>query len=285
MALFHRLDLQGTRLTALASRANMTKQAMAEIVGKAEALGFVARQPDLRDGRAKIVAFTPAGLQMLEALRCGVVEAEQRMATVTGARFLTEIKTRLNTYSTTLDPAALMLPPVRRKAADWRRENVGRALSVASSLFVRDMLTLADLGELTNGTQLQLPLLRNLDLNGTRLTVIAARAMMTKPGMMDLVDKAEAAGLVDRHPDPIDGRAKIVMFTPAGLCLLERLRAGIEAAEARMKAIIGEAFVRSMKNRLTRYAAEARTLRPADVDRPAADTSANGKSKRNVLAA
>ncbi len=285
MALFHHLDLQGTRLTTLAARAAMTKQGMSEIVGKAEAVGLVARQPDLGDGRAKIVAFTPTGLRMLDALRCGVVEAERQMAAAAGARFLTEMKTRLGTYSAALDPAAVSAIAVRRSDAAWRRDNVGCVLVLASSLFVRDMLSLAKLGELAHGTQLQLPLLRNLDLGGTRLTTIAARAMMTKPGMMDLVDKAEAAGFVARRPDPLDGRAKIVAFTSAGLRLLDRLRVGIVAAEARMGATAGDAFVQDMKTRLTRYAAQAKTPRPAGVDRQASDTPATGRPKRPSLAA
>jgi DNA-binding MarR family transcriptional regulator len=59
------LGLEGSRLTALAQRAGMTKQAMGQIVDDLERLGYVERTPDPGDGRAKIVRFTPAGLDFV----------------------------------------------------------------------------------------------------------------------------------------------------------------------------------------------------------------------------
>jgi DNA-binding MarR family transcriptional regulator len=70
---------------------------------------------------------------------------------------------------------------------------------------------------------------RVLDDEGTRLTELAARARMTKQAIGELVDQLEAMGYVERRPDPLDGRAKIVVPTAAGKaaqatareCLLE----------------------------------------------------------------
>jgi DNA-binding MarR family transcriptional regulator len=52
---------------------------------------------------------------------------------------------------------------------------------------------------------------------GTRLTVLAHNAGMTKQAMGQIVDDLEQLGYVERTPDPEDGRAKIVRFTEAGL--------------------------------------------------------------------
>src|SRR5688572_9337850 len=52
---------------------------------------------------------------------------------------------------------------------------------------------------------------------GTRLTVLAQHAGMTKQAMGQIVDDLEQLGYVERTPDPEDGRAKIVRFTEAGL--------------------------------------------------------------------
>ena len=57
----------------------------------------------------------------------------------------------------------------------------------------------------------------NLGRNGTRLTVLAHHAGMTKQAMGQIIDDLEQLGYVERTPDPDDGRAKIVRFTPAGL--------------------------------------------------------------------
>ena len=62
---FAGLGRAGTRLTVLAHNAGMTKQAMGQIVDDLEQLGYVERTPDPKDGRAKLVRFTPAGLDFV----------------------------------------------------------------------------------------------------------------------------------------------------------------------------------------------------------------------------
>lgn len=61
------LSLDGTRLTELAARAGMTKQAMGQLVDEVERLGYVERIPDPSDGRAKIVRFTHKGRSLIKA--------------------------------------------------------------------------------------------------------------------------------------------------------------------------------------------------------------------------
>jgi DNA-binding MarR family transcriptional regulator len=73
------LDVSGTITTELARRADMTKQAMGEIVEQCEKLGLVERVRDKRDARAKIVRFTQAGLEWLEAFHVALTQAEQEM--------------------------------------------------------------------------------------------------------------------------------------------------------------------------------------------------------------
>lgn len=256
LALFQSLDLHGTRLTMLSARAGMTKQAMLELVDKAEARGFVERQPDPDDRRAKAVVFTPAGAQVLDHLRRGVAVAEERMALAVGAEFLAEFKARLTAYvNAGHHPEAPPAGDLRmsRDNAAWRLESVGRVLISSTGRFTRDMLHVAHENGAGLAAEAHLALFRNLDLGGTRLTEIAARARMTKQAMLELVDKCEMHGLVERSPDPGDRRAKIVMFTPTGLQMLDCLREGVAAAERRMAAVTGHAFVASMKAKLAAY--------------------------------
>jgi DNA-binding MarR family transcriptional regulator len=51
----------GSRLTDLAERAMMTKQAVGEVVSDLEKRGYVERAPDAEDGRAKIIRLTAKG--------------------------------------------------------------------------------------------------------------------------------------------------------------------------------------------------------------------------------
>jgi DNA-binding MarR family transcriptional regulator len=52
---------EGSRLTELAERAGLTKQAVGEVVDDMQALGYVERAADPLDGRAKIIQLTDRG--------------------------------------------------------------------------------------------------------------------------------------------------------------------------------------------------------------------------------
>jgi DNA-binding MarR family transcriptional regulator len=56
----------------------------------------------------------------------------------------------------------------------------------------------------------------NLDRDGTRLTVLAARAGITHQSMGELVRELERRGYIERIADPADGRARIVRLTQRG---------------------------------------------------------------------
>src|SRR3954462_7908997 len=58
--------------------------------------------------------------------------------------------------------------------------------------------------------------LPHLDLEGTRLNVLATRLGVSEQAASELVPDLESFGMVERQTDPDDGRAKRVCFTPAG---------------------------------------------------------------------
>jgi DNA-binding MarR family transcriptional regulator len=67
---FENLDRDGTRLTELAARADMTHQSMGELVDTLEQRGYLERRPDPADGRARLVCLTSKGREMVRtALR------------------------------------------------------------------------------------------------------------------------------------------------------------------------------------------------------------------------
>jgi DNA-binding MarR family transcriptional regulator len=58
------IDLEhGSRLTDLAERSGLTKQAVGEAVAELERKGYLERVPDPEDGRAKIIKLTERGQQ------------------------------------------------------------------------------------------------------------------------------------------------------------------------------------------------------------------------------
>ena len=79
-AVFRFLQPEGSRVTELAEEARMTKQSMGELVIYLEQRGYVERLPDPRDGRAKIVVLTAAGLRWIDAVVERVGEIEDALA-------------------------------------------------------------------------------------------------------------------------------------------------------------------------------------------------------------
>ena len=93
------LALQGSRLTELAERAGMTKQAMGDLVTQCEAWGLVVREPDPIDARARQVRFTESGLAWLNAFRAAVLQAEAEFRAEVGEEVATVVALGLEAYA------------------------------------------------------------------------------------------------------------------------------------------------------------------------------------------
>jgi DNA-binding MarR family transcriptional regulator len=76
----------GIRLTDLARGASMTPQAMGELVDDLERLGYLERQPDPADRRAKLIVLTAAGRDVLAAGVATIRTIEQHITDVLGER-------------------------------------------------------------------------------------------------------------------------------------------------------------------------------------------------------
>jgi DNA-binding MarR family transcriptional regulator len=83
-SVFQFLDDAGTRVTVLAERAQVTKQAMAQLVGHLEVHGYVERVPDPSDRRAKLVRATARGRDVFRIVREFVAEIDARLVSRLG---------------------------------------------------------------------------------------------------------------------------------------------------------------------------------------------------------
>jgi DNA-binding MarR family transcriptional regulator len=92
MALFPHIDLEGgTRVTELASKLGVTKQAVGQLVDDLQAYGWVERRPDPDDGRAKRVHFTEHGkASMLDGLQ-HLRSVEKQLTRALGKPVLTSL--------------------------------------------------------------------------------------------------------------------------------------------------------------------------------------------------
>ena len=93
---------EGIRLTDLAEKAGITKQAMSELVIDLEELGYLTRTADPHDGRAKLIGFTDKGRAAVrEAMR-----AFSEIESVLGERSLRSLRRSLLTILATSFPDA-----------------------------------------------------------------------------------------------------------------------------------------------------------------------------------
>jgi len=147
----------------------------------------------------------------------------------------------------------------------WRLTHLGRLMGHALRRFDARVLTLMAhsaeaplaLSHLAARDQVGAAIVhvtRHLDLAGSRLTVLAERAGMSKQAMGALVDQCEAWGLVQRQDDPLDARAKRIAFTPAGLDWLRAFQRAVTQAEAEFRAEVGDAVATVVALGLEAYA-------------------------------
>ena len=72
------IGIKGIRLTDLAAKAQLSLAACSELVNELQELGYLERQPDPSDGRAKLIFPTVKGREVLDAAGHAVAALEQR---------------------------------------------------------------------------------------------------------------------------------------------------------------------------------------------------------------
>jgi DNA-binding MarR family transcriptional regulator len=122
-----------------------------------------------------------------------------------------------------------------------KKDSVGQLLFRCARLFnemalarVRDRMSGGEKGPHVRASHTSL--FPFIDLEGTRLTELAARMGVSKQAAGQLVEELEQMGVLERAPDPADGRAKLVRFSARGrrgllegLALLRRLEGELSA--------------------------------------------------------
>ena len=107
------------------------------------------------------------------------------------------------------------------------RDGVGRALA-ARALGIGEYSVLAILRS-RGGASGELP-----------PKVLADATHVTSGGIANLVKRLERAGLVDRRPDPADGRGTLVRLTPGGRELVDAAVVDVAEAERKLVAALSE---------------------------------------------
>lgn len=143
------------------------------------------------------------------------------------------------------------LPDNFYQMAELRETHIGRLLLRAQRAFsLRSIHKLRKMGH-TGLSLAHTNLLAHLDMEGTRITVLAERIGVTKQAVGQLVLELEQKGYIGRSVDPTDRRAAIITFTVAGWQFLLDADQIKREIEAEYTAILGPEGMQNLRALLT----------------------------------
>jgi DNA-binding MarR family transcriptional regulator len=86
ISLFRYPGLDGHRLTDIAQRMQITKQSVHELIAHLERLGYLVRETDPTNRRARLVRLTRKGRALQEVIRLEAQDSQRRAAEILGER-------------------------------------------------------------------------------------------------------------------------------------------------------------------------------------------------------
>lgn len=101
-----------------------------------------------------------------------------------------------------------------------------------------------------NITVAQARLAQRIAVDGSRLVDLAEQAQVTKQTASMLVAALEREGLVERVPDPTDGRARLIRFTAEGQAAADRAREVVMGVEQEWNEHLGPDLATALREAL-----------------------------------
>jgi len=212
----------------LAERLRVNRTLMVAVADELERRGYVERERDPADRRAYALHITPEGEAARVALGAVLRQAEATMTTRLGPGE----RERLNALL-----RALVTHRGERPVPTALADRTGFLISVAhlstrertNELLRPHGIVVRDVGLMSllaaHGPSSQQALARRLSVSATMITQI--------------VDEAEARGLVQRNRNPDDRRSYLVSLTPAGVETLAAGRVAVDRVAAEIAAPLG----------------------------------------------
>ena len=99
-----RLTRDGIRITDLAEQAGVTKQTAGALVDELQAGGYVTRQPDPADARARLVVLTDRGEKLCATAAAEIAKVEADWRAHLGAQAYDEMRAALMSLRAITDP-------------------------------------------------------------------------------------------------------------------------------------------------------------------------------------
>jgi len=127
-----------------------------------------------------------------------------------------------------------------------QRHELGVLLFVANRALEQRAFDAVVAAGFTDITPAQARVAARVGPEGTRVSDLAEQARVTKQSAAFLIEQLEAAGYVERVPDPTDGRARLVQLTTRARQVVQAADAEVERVLAEWSNHVGEQRLRQM---------------------------------------
>lgn len=227
----------GARITDLADWLGISKQACNQTINQIEQAGYVRRDADPVDGRAKVLQLTVQGRRLVREGAAASAAVQAQYLALLGEADYADFAALVDRLCAGLEFAHPMHRVARSNGADLVGALLGRL-----SDYVQQRLM-----EFTGARghpRLKMSFAQVLGLigpGGGRIGQIARIQQVSKQAVGAVVGELEALGYIRRCADPADARVQLLRFSPSGLQLLADSVASVEELEREFAAIIGAA--------------------------------------------
>lgn len=235
------------RITELAERLEISKQAANQTANQIEKAGLLERQADPLDGRARRIVLTPQGQQLqLDGLQVSA-DIQAGYASLVSAEDLSS----LTQYLVALDDALLL---TSRGTTDFREGVHVNDVALLAGLLPR-------LADYTSRRLMALTMLKGhpqlkpsfghvlnfIGPEGGRIHQMAAMQKISKQAVSATAGELDSLGYIDRQADPKDARQLVIYFTELGQRLISDSVGSVNDLKAEFQAIIGGPAVEDLE--------------------------------------
>lgn len=268
-AVLRNLELGGTRLTVLAARAGMTHRAMAKLVAQVMAMDLIEQRPDPEDARARLISYTPRGVQLLQQ-SSAIIEGIYRVYSRTiGVDALQALELRLYEFLTALEieitvsgqQALHSVQPERPRGnrKTYVSHNIGRYLQLLADDYHRRCAEIVGSAGHTGVRFDHLAVVSHLSLAGMTLSQLSESAGISLQATGKQVASLQRLGYVTVRVDSRDKRVRLVAFSAQGHAFIAALLGAFNSIDEDYRRLVGPRKLQFLQKSLA-HAASALSL-------------------------
>jgi DNA-binding MarR family transcriptional regulator len=231
----------GIRLSELADAIGISRQACNQAVNQIQAAGYVGREADPDDGRARLLVLTERGRQLRRDGVRVVRQLDTRFAAIAGNE---AVDTSAETLGRLYTHLSLGLGDTG--GAPFLYGGLGGLLPRLSDYMLKRLMELTvERGH--RGLKLSFgQVLVLMGPEGGRIQHMAAMQDVSKQAISAIATELEQLGYLRREQDPRDARQVVLYFTPDGERLIADSVSSVEALAAEFSAVVGKAAMRQL---------------------------------------